>query len=288
MLAKKYQEGRLKFPAVVQPKYDGVRALVRGGVVYSRTNKPIPNKIIQAKFGKAVFEGFDGELCWEDPTAKDCYRRTVSAVMSKNKKADGIVYFVFDKAENSSADYGQRYRYIQAIILELDSKDMVLAPTMPVSNEREVSIIESILVEEGYEGVIVRNKNCKYKNGRGTLKGELTKIKRFEDTELTVIDVTELCSNYNPAEINELGKHTSHSHHKENLIPQDTLGAVVCLWEGKQFQIGTGFSADERQEIWDNQENYIGKLAKFKYFAHGMKDVPRHPVFLGWRSSDDK
>ncbi len=77
-----------------------------------------------------------------------------------------ISLIVFDKAENSSADYGQRYRYIQAIILELDSKDMVLAPTMPVSNEREVSIIESILVEEGYEGVIVRNKNCKYNNGR--------------------------------------------------------------------------------------------------------------------------
>jgi DNA ligase-1 len=31
----------------------------------------------------------------------------------------------------------------------------------------------------------------------------------------------------------------------------------------------------------------IGKLVKYKYFAIGVKDAPRHPVFLGFRSKLD-
>jgi DNA ligase-1 len=31
----------------------------------------------------------------------------------------------------------------------------------------------------------------------------------------------------------------------------------------------------------------MDKLAKFRYFPHGMKDAPRHPVFIGWRDERD-
>ena len=50
--------------------------MVREGAVYSRSNKPIPNKAVQAKF--STYEHFDGELIFGDPTSKTCYRDTVS------------------------------------------------------------------------------------------------------------------------------------------------------------------------------------------------------------------
>jgi len=50
---------------------------------------------------------------------------------------------------------------------------------------------------------------------------------------------------------------------------------------------GAGFTDEQRAQIWNRQANYIGALAKVKYFPVGMKDAPRHPVFLDWRDRSD-
>ena len=41
------------------------------------------------------------------------------------------------------------------------------------------------------------------------------------------------------------------------------------------------------KEIWNNREDYLGKLVKYKFMTTGIKDLPRHPVFVGFRSEDD-
>mgnify|MGYP005609938573 FL=1 len=56
---------------VISPKLDGIRAIVRGGVVMSRNLKPIPNPVVQERFKH--LEGFDGELIVGDSTSKTCY-----------------------------------------------------------------------------------------------------------------------------------------------------------------------------------------------------------------------
>lgn len=68
MLATDADLGKLRFPLLASAKLDGVRAVVRDGVVYSRSNKPIPNAYVQQKFSR--FEHFDGELIVGDPTSK--------------------------------------------------------------------------------------------------------------------------------------------------------------------------------------------------------------------------
>ena len=55
-----------------------------------------------------------------------------------------------------------------------------------------------------------------------------------------------------------------------------------------EFEVGIGFDDTLRQEIWDNQNDWIGLIIKYKHFATtGVKDKPRFPVFLGVRSKDD-
>ena len=47
----------------VSPKLDGIRAIIRDGVVMSRSLKPIPNKHVQRILGNSPgIEGYDGEL----------------------------------------------------------------------------------------------------------------------------------------------------------------------------------------------------------------------------------
>jgi DNA ligase-1 len=56
-------------------------------------------------------------------------------------------------------------------------------------------------------------------------------------------------------------------------------------YEGKIVKVSTGLTAEERQEYW--KTNCIGKIVKFKFQEAGKKDLPRFPVFIGFRHPDD-
>jgi DNA ligase-1 len=114
----------------------------------------------------------------------------------------------------------------------------------------------------------------------------MMKLKRFLDDEAVVVGMEELMHNANPAFTNELG-HTAHTSHQANQVPMMKLGALVVEWKGLRFKIGTGFSDAERHNIWCNGTRNFGRVVKFKYLEVGMKDLPRHPVFLGWRDKED-
>ena len=127
------------------------------------------------------------------------------------------------------------------------------------------------MLEQGYEGVMVRDANALYKYGRSTLKqSTLLKLKRFVDAETQVIGYEEL--------IHATGK------------AGDALGALVVIdvKSGVQFKIGTGFSMADRVEIWEQRDiKLVGRFVKYKSFPVGVKDAPRFPVFLGFRYRRD-
>ena len=79
MLASPFDEALLKFPVLASPKLDGVRAIVRDGVVLSRALKPIPNKWVQQRFSH--LEHFDGELIVGASNHPDVLRTTTSGVI---------------------------------------------------------------------------------------------------------------------------------------------------------------------------------------------------------------
>ncbi len=94
-------------------------------------------------------------------------------------------------------------------------------------------------------------------------------------------------ANNNEATRDELGR-TKRSTHQENKSGKGRLGALVCRTEsGVQFNIGTGFDADQREKLWKIGVNLIGRYVKYKYFAIGVVEAPRFPVFLGWRDPID-
>ncbi|MNG11564.1 DNA ligase [compost metagenome] len=131
---------------------------------------------------------------------------------------------------------------------------------------------------------MVRQADGKYKQGRSTLReGILLKLKRFNSAECIVTGFEELMHNANEAKINETG-HTDRSSHKENLVPMNTLGALLVkdIESGVDFAIGTGYTAAQRKEIWDNRRQWLGKIVTYTHFAVGSGyDKPRFPVFKG-------
>lgn len=279
MLAGEADLAKLKFPLLASAKLDGIRAVVRNGIVGSRSNKPIPNVFVQELFGK--MEGYDGELIVGSPTAKDCFRTTTSHVMADNKRDFDVTFFVFDHVWHLDQPYLARNKLLltKAHVLKLDQYLVTCLDTLLALEEKMLNL--------GYEGLILRDPNAPYKRGRSTTKeGYLLKLKRFVDAEAVVIGFEERMHNGNEKVTNELGR-SARSSHQANKTGRGDLGAILVRFGEVEFSIGTGFNDDERGQIWANRDKYVGRLAKFKYFPVGVKDAPRHPVFLGWRNAID-
>jgi DNA ligase-1 len=262
----------LRYPLLASAKLDGIRAFVENGVVLSRNRKPIPNVYIQEMFKH--LEHYDGELIVGAPNAPDVYRTTMSTVMSQEVRPSDVHFVVFDHVAKPGLPYTERIAFIDKSFL---------LPQLIVYGEDELLHLEEKTLREGYEGIMLRYPAGEYKYGRSTLtQGFLMKLKRFMDSEGVVRGFEELMHNANAPKINELG-YTARSSHQANLIGAGRLGAITVEWEGREFNIGTGFTDAERIEIWNNKMKYFNQWVKFKYLPIGVKDLPRHPVFLGWR-----
>ena len=97
--------------------------------------------------------------------------------------------------------------------------------------------------------------------------------------------------NENEATVDELG-HTHRSSHKTGKVPAGTMGVlkgriVNGVFAGKIVECGTGFTAEERQDFWDNWELHIGDTFTFEYVPHGSDELPRHPSYKGLRDHID-
>ena len=280
MLASPFDEALLKFPVLASPKLDGVRAIVRDGVVLSRALKPIPNKWVQQRFSH--LEHFDGELIVGASNYPDVLRTTTSGVMRVEGEPD-VSFHVFDHVENHARLYTVRYD-----LLEEDTEiNVFVVPQHELMNTFELNAFEHEVLAEGYEGVMLRRPDAPYKFGRSTAReGYLLKVKRFHDDEFEIVGFEEEMFNANEATTSELGR-TKRSSHKANKIPKGRLGALVLKYGDTTFNCGTGFNDAERERIWAERDSHLGMLAKIKYFAHGIKDVPKLPSFLGIRDERD-
>lgn len=276
-----------KYPLLASPKLDGIRAVVKNGVLYSRNMKPIPNKFVQASMPLARMNGWDGELIVGKPEAKDCFRATTSGIMSE----DGVpnfTFYVFDHIPCGAVTFYDRYRGLKQNVTNLAMRFIKIVPQVQIVDSFELYAYEATMLEKGFEGVMLRTLKGTYKHGRSTMKeGALMKLKKFADSEATVLDFVEQMENTNTAQKDALGR-TKRTSHKAGKIGKRTLGAlqVQDVYSKVKFDIGTGFTDEVRQQIWDERNGYNtmqGKIIKYTFFPSGSKDKPRFPVYAGIR-----
>jgi DNA ligase-1 len=285
MLAASTNGEFLRYPLYASPKLDGVRAIIKDGVVLSRSLKPIPNHFVQRRFGRKALEGCDGELIVGEPTAPDVFRTTTSAVMSEDGEPDAKFY-VFDMVRPDRL-FEWRYGVYRKACARW--KHCVAVNQWSLTNHDDLLTHERRFLREGYEGIMLRSLNGEYKYGRSTLKeAYLVKLKRFLDSEARVLEVLEQETNNNEATTSELGL-TKRSSHKVNKTGAGTCGAlrVKDTKTGVEFNIGTGMDDEMKAWLWRNRHAVIGRLAKYKYFPGGVKEKPRFPVFIGFRAESD-
>jgi DNA ligase-1 len=281
----------IKFPVYATPKLDGIRCLKIDGQIVSRTFKPIRNAELAAAVKDLLPDGSDGELIMGGT-----FQNTTSMVMSADKTiGNNKAYFYwFDYlVEDPKKSYLERMEDMKKFVEDhpeiLTASPVKIVPLVPteIKTIEELLKYETEVLEQGFEGVMLRTAHGPYKFGRSTLKeGSLVKMKKFDDDEAIITGFNELDKNTNEKTKDEFG-YAKRSSHKEGKIGQDTLGSLDVNWNGIHFSIGSGFTAEQRKEFWNDRDNLMGKIVKFKYFATGMKESPRFPIFLGFRHIDD-
>lgn len=277
----------LRYPGLASSKLNGVRGYVRNGSVWSTANKLLPNVNLQDVFGK--FEHLDGEFIVGDPSdTQNSLNRTTSIVMSDDKPITGLKFYVFDHIADTDAPFSARTLLMNAAVKQYKSQLLVPLEHVTIRSEAELLVKEVEYLKAGYEGLIWRDPDAPYKFGKSTAKQAwMGKMKRFTDDEAEIIGFVEEMFNGNAATISETGR-TKRSSAKAGKTGKGRLGALTLRRkDGVTFNCGTGFDDRLRQDIWDNQREYLGQLAKYKFFEIGSGNVPVLPVFLGIRDKRD-
>lgn len=292
MLASAVKFSQITYPVWATPKLDGIRCIIKKGCPVSRNFKPIRNAHICSKLANLPSD-LDGELILKN--IKGNFNEVSSAVMSEDGSPE-FVYSIFDYVPDPDVGYLDRIellkKHFQGSFKKyytqyIDYIELILP--VEINSEEELKQYEAECLAGGYEGVMLRSADSPYKYGRSTAKqGWLLKLKRFKDSEAVIVGFVEKITNQNEATKDKLG-YTKRSSCKANLVPAGTLGTLKIkdVKTGMEFGLGSGLDDELRKEIWENQEEYLGRIVKYKYQPSGAKDLPRFPVFLGFRDKND-
>lgn len=263
MLAKEYEKNKKKiiFPCYAQPKIDGVRCVYSSGELYSRLGKVffgmehIKNEL--SCFGNSIV---DGELYSYEMNFNKLVGLVKSETLSNLQKEESrkVLFIVYDKI--SSLDYSQRLSEIKAVIKSNQFKYINLIETVDIHSDEEVYKFHNKFVEEGYEGIMIRNKKGKYEEKKRS--SDLLKYKSFVDNEFKITGF------FSEKVI-------------ENGIEKD-----LVIWEcetqtGDKFTVRPRGTIEEREEMYKKAKSFIGCMLTVKYQELTPEGIPRFPSATG-------
>ena len=292
---------KVKWPVYLQPKIDGVRALVVDGKLVGRSGKRFRSTANNRLFDRPELSGMDGEMVRGSETSPNLCGDTTSALSSFNGQT--CRWYVFDDFSEPDLPYFERLdnliKRVRALPFDLKDVISVVETYAEVYRDCEVTLRKE-MVDEGYEGTILRDPSAPYKFGKCTPKeANFFKVKSFHDAEVRVTKLLEGQTNHNELTHSPIGK-AERSTKKAGLVPSGLLGGLVgelvepLELHEKTLPIGTALiispgklTHQQRAEMWADPTLVIGKLVKFQYFKHGAKDKPRFPTFQCFRVEED-
>lgn len=261
MLAQPFEKSkhRIVYGAYVQPKLNGVRCLAkkvdektitymsRKGKTYDTLDHLTPTLLKVMKVGQI----FDGEIYIHGKT----FQHIVRLVKKLRPESKTLQYHVYDIAD-ATLPFKMRTIELHSRLgnfLPESNREIVLVQTGLADDEAAVKSFHDAFVREGYEGVIIRNADGKYKFDNRS--ADLQKYKEFFDEEFTIVG----------------GKEGTGLHE----------GCVIFEVEtdsGNTFNVYPRGSLEQRREMFENLDDLIGKQLTVRYQEKSEDGIPIFPV----------
>ena len=301
---------QVNFPCVVQPKIDGVRSLNLTSTLVGRSLDTFEGFGITDYFSRPDFIGFDGEMTLgSKPNCTDRLCSRTTGAMSRFKGVTEMAdlhWWLFDLVlpETIEMPYRKRRDHLYRRVDKLRGTDRVhIVPMYEVGSLKHLQHYIAKFAEEGYEGTVIRNPDASCKPGRPTKKGqEFLRVKPWGDAEVLVTGITEGASNTNVAKTNSLGR-TERSSAKAGLVPNGQVGSIqgtlladyhcpltnrLLFAEGLPITVSPGeMTVAEAKHYFKHPHEIVGHIVKFRHMTHGVKDLPRMPIYLSHRLKAD-
>jgi len=302
MLGIRYDDvPRVKWPCIVTEKLDGARRILikSGGAIsmYTRSGHPDEGLVDIEHEAGALPDNmvYDGELLaigeFKDSIA---HRQATNSIANSSGLRHGLTFNVFDmlpvdeffdgKSTEKAFDRKVRLaatlgdidglevlvkdeasRFYAAFCIGADFDYIKPVPVLGlVYNIDEVTPIVEPIWKRDYEGVMLNTTNGLYEIKRSK---ELIKIKHIEEVILPIIDFIEGEGKY-----------------------EDSLGAIIVDYKGSRVGVGSGFTDDERQQIWSFQRSYLGRKVEIETFGESKNQTGsislNCPIFKRFVGSD--
>jgi hypothetical protein len=251
MLAETYDKhkGAIVFPAYIQPKLDGCRAVYADGKFVSRTGKPQKGgSVILKELATLDLKGMvlDGEFYIH----KESFQSVMKSVHADDAELE---YHVFDII--SKGTFFERIHALKSVLRPLPHVHLVA--TSIVMDSGGIDEAHTDAQSDFYEGIMVRNKNSLYANRRSK---DLLKVKMFHDAEFEVVDYS-----------------------------KDENGCVLweCKTDaGKTFRVKPTGSLDSNRDALKTAATFVGRMYTVKFQELTDDGIPRFPTGLHFRSDD--
>jgi DNA ligase-1 len=237
MLANKWEdrEKYISEPFYVQPKLDGVRLIVSKSGCFSRTGKPVLGVEHLAK-GLKDGEYLDGECYVPNKTFEE-----ITSIFKMNPAK--LEFHIFD------------YFDINKPYLTFEERmNRINVDTFLVKSKSEVKGYHDLFVNQGYEGIMVRDPTSIYEVGKRS--NYLLKYKSFQTEEYQIVDV------------------------KEGTGREKGTAIWVCKVGDHTFSVRPEGTIETRKVMFINKDKYIGKDLTVKFQNLTALGIPRFPVGL--------
>lgn len=250
----------IRYPCFVQPKLDGLRC-----IMYMRDGKVLAQSRAGSYFDtlsyltEACRDLFvtnpalilDGELYTTDIPFE-----TLAGLIKKKKVGEEdrrqlqqyVKYHIYDVVNDQP--FSTRLEQVNQLHW---NPYMVPVRTIRVENVPEFKRYFSSFVEEGFEGIMLRNIDGMYR--QGFRSHDLQKYKEFHEHEYAITD-------YEDGEGRDKG----------------CVIWVCQTSEGKPFRVRPRGTMEQRREWFEQGESYVGKLLTVIYQELSEQNVPRFPV----------
>ena len=282
MLAHKFEpasktakKNTIIFPCFVQPKLDGLRCVVyrdpttgeirrqsRTGT-YFDTMAHIAESLapLFTKYPSAVLDGelYTTEIPFEELAG---LIKTKKLTPSDTDKLRVIEYRIYDIVDET-LPYHTRHDSIKKMFAQVAASTassphklppyIRLVETIEAKTQAEFKAEFSRFIEEGYEGIMLRNKTGMYRcNYRSH---DLQKYKEFQEDEFRII----------------------------GFMQGDGRDKGTVIWicetkEGKEFKVRPRGTIENRSKLFKTGEKYVGKMLTVIYQELTEDGKPRFPV----------
>ena len=242
----------------VTEKLDGIRCLAickeDSIQLFSRQGKLIEGcvSIETTLMGMRMQVGrdfvLDGELLAMNCGYDTVYKETTKRVKNKNEIKEGIYYMAFDMLEMEEFNqlkgihkYHERLQKLLDLDKLMGSMFVRIIRPLYIGNDMdEVLELLKVYKKLGAEGLMVNLMDAPYEFNR--IKNIL-KVKVMQTADLRIVGFEE-------GQGRNAGK----------------LGAILVDFKGNKVGVGSGFTDFDREYIWKNQDQYLGKIAEIQYF----------------------